>query len=480
MMANVRNRVRAVEASRMSKVVGAKDKSIGMARRSESVERYCLAYDLDLVAVAEDPDVSGGTDPFQRKGLGPWLTQRARDWDVLIAEDIERIGRSARHLTHLRDWAEDTGHRIIVLSPHLEWPVEPGDVASGLMWDMLGRMAQWELENITKRNRETREYLESHGKLARKAPYGYRIVGDRGDKSLEIDPVTGPILKEAADRYLAGETLEEIAEDFTARGLPSRNKPSKKYDGPRWSRGNKLGEYLRDPAICGRVQQGDHILRCPPIIPIAQHKKIVARLDSRAHSRGTKRDNVRMLSRILKCGYCQETLSPIVAGRPPKRYEYYYCRNRKCPRKPRLMIPRIATEAEVVWKIAELFKDEPVYETRIKPGMDYQDEIDGLILDLQALSPLAAEDPVRFKEESDAIIAQINHYRSLPTTEPEEIRVPIPGRYLADDFADADPETRQKILSRAGIRFVVTREGDDVNLQMVVLGAEKEPELASV
>jgi hypothetical protein len=118
---------------------------------------------------------------------------------VIIAQELDRVGRNARHLLHLRDWCEDScgecrgpdgkgeinpahRHRLIVLSPHMEWPAPDGDLGSGIMWDLLGRLAQYELEAITARNRETRAWLQANSKLAVKAPYGYQVTGARHDR----------------------------------------------------------------------------------------------------------------------------------------------------------------------------------------------------------------------------------------------------------------------------------------------------------
>jgi site-specific DNA recombinase len=461
-MTTVRSRIRAIEAARMSKLAGTRDQAIGLARRSDEVARYAGAYDYDLVGVAEDTDVSGSTDPFGRKGLGAWL-KRPGDFDVILATDLDRVGRNARHLTHLREWCEDTGHKLIILSPHLEWPPPDGDMASGIMWDLLGRLAQYELEAITKRNQETRQWLTRNGALAGKAPYGYRVAGERGRKTLEINPVTGPIVREAATRYLAGSTLEEIANDFNRRGLASRNKPTAKHPEPRWHP-RAVGKVLRGMTICGRLQQGDHVLRYEGIITVAEHRAIVARMDERAHRRGISSGNRAMLTSVLFCGYCRAPLYRINAN----GYFYYYDRNKECPRTPRLTLPVRAMNAKAGTKVIRILGDEPEMRTEVIAGKDYEDEIDQLKLDLAALDP---ESPV-WDERVSAIRAEIASLRSRPVEAPQEVRVPT-GRFIADVFADADDETSRGILMRAGIRFYATVGNDgDVSLKLAVDGVE--------
>jgi DNA invertase Pin-like site-specific DNA recombinase len=456
-MTDMRNRVRAVEASRMSKLVGPKDQAIGLMRRSENVQRYCDAYGLDLIDIAEDTDVSGSTDPFERKGLGSWLA-RPGDWDVIIATDLDRIGRNARHLTHLRDWCDDNGKRLIILSPHLEWPPDPDDVGSPIMWDLLGRLAEAELKAITKRNRDTRAWLQQNGRLAGKAPYGYRIVGPRSAKTLEIDPVTGPIVREAATRYLAGETLREIADDFNARGLPSRNKPTAKFPTPRWHP-RSVGRVLREATICGRLQQGDHTLKFPGIITVSEYRAILKRLDEHAHRRGIASGNKEMLTGILFCGYCGKGITPITAG---QGYRYYYDRNTNCPHSPRLTIPLKDANEAVSALVEKMLSRVPVYRTEITPGRDYEDEIDQLKLDYAAIDP--EDDPEG--ERAAAIRAEIARLRELPTVPPEEKQVPVPGEYVGAQFARKDTAGKRETLLRAGVKVYVTKTAEGWDFRM--------------
>lgn len=443
----------------MSKLAGPKDQAIGLQRRSEDVARYCAAYNLDLVGIAEDTDVSGSTDPFARKGLGSWLAHPG-NFDVIIATDLDRVGRSARHLAHLRDWCDDNGKRLIILSPHLEWPPEPGDIGSPIMWDLLGRLAQYELEAITKRNRETRAWLQRNGKLSVKAPFGYRIIGKRSAKTLEVHPITGPILKEAATRYLAGETLQEIADDFNARGLPSRNTPNEKHDGPRWHR-NKVGEYLRDTASYGRIKQGDYTLKFPGIITVAEHKAICERMDSRVHHRGVRSTNKEMLTGVLFCGYCGKGITPITAGRGA--YRYYYDRNTHCPQTPRLTVPLDEADIAVTVQFQEMFSRTPIYRSEIIPGHDYEDDIDQLKLDMAVLDPETDD----WDRQTAEIRAEIRRLRSLPVEAPREIKIPT-GEYVGEMFASLDTADKRKRLIGAGVRIYVTKNDTGFNFSMEV------------
>jgi site-specific DNA recombinase len=462
-------RPRAVEAQRISKLVGPRERSIGLQRRSEEVAQYASAYGLDLVGVAEDTDVSGSTDPFERPALGAWLG-RPGDFDVIIAQELDRVGRNARHLAHLRDWCDDNGKRLIILSPHLEWPAEETDVGSRIMWELLGILAEAELRSITIRNRETRAWLQANSKLAVKAPYGYCVAGQRSAKTLEIHSVTGPIVREAADRYLAGESLDEIADDFLARGLPSRNEP-RKGDVPHWY-GNTVGRYLKDEAIAGILRQGDYTMEIPAIITIAEHRAILARLAERTHHHGVRKNNREMLVTVLRCGYCGKGMQLNVAhGKNGQTWRHYYCGNARCPEKPRMMIPVMSANFTAMRAVIDLTKDTPVTRTEIIPGHDYEDEISRLKIRLSALDPELPDWDTRVGE----MRAEIARLRSLPVDPPREIEVPT-GEYVADKFAEMGNEGRRSLLLRSGIQFTVTKGADrDHWSAQMTMGQDRSP-----
>lgn len=468
-----RKRQRGLVVARMSKLRGDAAESIGLARRAEEVARWISAMDLDLVGRAEDTDVSGSTDPFGRPQLGKWLTDRAADFDVIVADDLDRIGRNARHLTHLRDWCDDTGHRMIVLHPHLEWPPESDDMASPIMWDLLGRLAEYELASITKRNRGTREWLTVNGYLVGRAMYGYRVTAGETRKgtlkTLEIDPVTGPVVRRMVDAYLAGESLDEIARWANAEAIPAPNEPTAKHPDPKWHP-HAVGRVIGSMSIAGRRDQtytdddgnkATRVIKYPGIISVAEHKAIVARLSTKAHRRGVKSGNKQMLTGSIFCGYCGTAMSPISTN----GYRYYYDRNKDCPAgSPRQMIPLMDANLAAMQAVLTLLKDQPVMRTEIIHGHDYEDEIDQLKLDLAALDAEADD----YLERVTVTQAEIKRLRSLPIEPPREIQVPT-GEFIADVFADADDDARRGMLVRTGVGFVATRKDDGgYDLRMTV------------
>jgi DNA invertase Pin-like site-specific DNA recombinase len=97
-----------------------------------------------VVATFIEAGVSGATSPWRRPGLGKWLTDPAliAQYDEIVASSLDSLSRSTRDLAELRVWAEEHNKRLRILSPSLVWPGEPGDFSTGIVWSVLGELAQ--------------------------------------------------------------------------------------------------------------------------------------------------------------------------------------------------------------------------------------------------------------------------------------------------------------------------------------------------
>lgn len=183
------------------------------------MQRYAAIHEHTVIATVADTDESGSVSPADRPGLGPWLTDPARlaRYDTLIATDLDRLGRSACDLTWLRDWAVGNGKRIIVLGPPLQWPPEPGAPAP-VIWDILERIAENEVQVIAKRSRQ-KMLVRENGAVVGKPPFGSRGVPDNGQIRLEPDPAAVAVVKDAIHRYLDGWSIIRICEWLDGQGV---------------------------------------------------------------------------------------------------------------------------------------------------------------------------------------------------------------------------------------------------------------------
>jgi len=442
-----------VQAARLSRL---KESATGIEKQDEQAKRYAEFLGDEIVASAIDTDISGSTDPWVRPELGKYLRDPS-EIDGIIAATLDRLGRNARYLNKLRYWAEDHGKTLIVVSPALRWPPPEGDMSSGV-WDVLGRLAEYELAAITKRNRETQDWLRRNHFLVGRPPYGYQIVEAGDHKRLEPDPDIAPIIQEMARRYLAGETLQHICDWLNEGEITSPT-------GKRWT-AKTLSQVLRRPSIIGRRSEqdpktreyGKTVLRSEPIISYSDFEAIDARMDARTNRKGISPANTQLLTGILRCGICGGVMYSIKSGRGSgtERRSYYYCRSRKgC--KNHILVDE--TDMQIEDEIIRQLSGKPVIRIITIPGNNHRDEIDQIRADIAELNP-SAED---YLTQVTAKHAELKRLESLPA-EPDRIKRVETGETYGDLWRTGSKSERHQLLIELGWRLYAVKAGDEITI----------------
>lgn len=258
--------LRVLGAVRLSRLT---DESTSPARQREAIEGWATVHAATVAAVVEDLDVSGAVSPWDRPGLGPYLSDPAlvASWDVLVVWKLDRLSRSALDTLHLLEWARENGKRVVSVADSLD-----SSSTMGQVWIQLSAIfAEVERTNIRERVLAARRYLRSVGRwTGGHAPYGYRPVQVDGGYRLEHDPDTYPIVREMAQRVVEGESITSIARDFTARGVPT---PRSADDRSRWSSDprawspSSIRAILRSPAVRGWTRHRGQIVLGPDGLP---------------------------------------------------------------------------------------------------------------------------------------------------------------------------------------------------------------------
>jgi site-specific DNA recombinase len=89
------------------------DASTSLERQMDKIQTYARLGDHELVSISEaeyDLDVSGAVSPWERPGLGPWLTDdRLGMWDAICVAKLDRLTRSLIDFVTLMAWLEARG-----------------------------------------------------------------------------------------------------------------------------------------------------------------------------------------------------------------------------------------------------------------------------------------------------------------------------------------------------------------------------------
>jgi DNA invertase Pin-like site-specific DNA recombinase len=367
-------------------------------------------------------------------------------YDGILVSKIDRLTR--KEDWDIRQWAEQHGKKILVVSPELEWPPPSGEAgtATRMIWDSLMNLARGEWENTSTRYLRMQRALRDQAFFVGKPPYGYHIVQVDGTdhKTLAPDPVTSAIVRGMARRYLEGQSLSQICEWLNVSSIPVPQ-PSNAKPGKGWS-ATAVSRILRNQAIVGRVQtNGKTVLRVEPLVSIEDFRRIESTMKGRA-TRGAQQQTTAMMTGLLFChnGHPMYRLQGRKIPSVPDGL-YYYCR--ECPKGERLLVPLVKVNQAVNDSIMDK-GDEPHFITEVTPGDDWAEEIDQVKHDISDLDPEADEYDTRLRTLRD----ELKRLRSLPSRPAKTERNPD-GKTIGEFWESQDTAGKRQHLLGEGARY---------------------------
>lgn len=221
----------------------------------------------------------------------------------IIVWHTDRLYRRVRDLVELVELAEQ--HALKILT------VKAGDLdlnnpAGRMLAQMLGAAARYEVEQKGARQiaANVQRANAGHWQFSNR-PYGY----ERIDGKVQIVEHEAAILREAYDRYLAGETYYAIMSDFNARAVAT-------IGGKPWTI-TQLRERLKNPAYAGiRTYKGDVVAQgdWEPVISAETWERFNTTKTRRKTRHDWSNKTKYLMSGLAVCGVC--------SGRMMARPEY--------------------------------------------------------------------------------------------------------------------------------------------------------------
>jgi DNA invertase Pin-like site-specific DNA recombinase len=280
---------------------------LGVDRQRKDCEALIAGRGWDVAGVYTDNDISaytGKVRPAYRRLLGDI---RSGDVDAVVAWHPDRLHRTPRELEEFITIVEKAGTRVeSVTAGSIDLSTPSGRAVART----LGAWARFESEHKAER------IVRKHAELAEAGVpvlggtrcFGYRRVDGPNGKPLkpgrlEIVPSEATLIRDAAQRILAGDSIRGIAADWNRCGIATTT-------GGRW-RPSSLRRLLLSARIAGIrdlhgvVSEGTW----PAIIDRMTHDRLRSLLrDGRRRSSlaGTARRY--LLAGMLRCSVCGHVL----------------------------------------------------------------------------------------------------------------------------------------------------------------------------
>jgi DNA invertase Pin-like site-specific DNA recombinase len=432
------------------------EESTSIERQREVIQQWADLHKHSVVGWATDVDVSGSVDPFDTPQLGDWLDNRAPEFDVIACWKLDRLGRNAIRLNHLFAWCLEHDKTVVSCSESIDL----GTPVGRLIANVIGFLAEGELEAIRERQRSSKAKLRELGRWSGgKVPYGYTAVPlEGGGWSLEVDPKAKAVLRRIVDEFLAGRPLAHIAEGLNRDGVP----PSEVYRGR--SSGNSwhvssIRNKLRSKSLLGYVHHqgetvrddaGAPVVYAEPLISLDEWNRVQSVLDSNKSRRTGAKPTKGLLTGLLVCYFCDEPMYFQPSKARGKLYRYYQCASRK-----HTAISADDLEALIEQEFLEAFGDTAVRERVLVPGDSHEAELREAVTAFDELSAAAGRmtsvtAKQRLQKQLAALDAKIASLESAPVSEAHyEYRET--GETYRQVWEKLESEGKAAQLARAGI-----------------------------
>ncbi|WP_370867943.1 recombinase family protein [Phenylobacterium sp.] len=171
--------------------------------------RHAQAKGWTVTALFQDAAISGAAMANRPGLLDAIAAAEAREFDILLVEDEDRLARNLEHLAHIAGRLEDAGVMIATLTT---------DHVQDLHVAFKGLQASMFLKNLAQKTRRGMASNAEKGLATGSRLYGYRTAPGG---VVEIVEDQAEIIREIFALYGKGATGREIADQLNRRGVPS-------------------------------------------------------------------------------------------------------------------------------------------------------------------------------------------------------------------------------------------------------------------
>ena len=246
----------------------------------------------------------------------------------ILVWKFSRFTRKREHAVAFKSMLRRKGVRVVSITEHAD------DSPTGkLMEAIIESVDEFYSENLAQEVvRGMREAASRGFFLGSISPFGYKRVkvsdGAKERPTLEVDPVTAPVVKEIFESSLSGNGLKEICKTLNGRGITNRGK--------RWNKGGLhyllTNEAYTGTAVWGRTSKGQKAtdpVRVEGAWPALVSRELFDAAQQAMRDRAPKVQRPArvgskfLLSGLLKCGVCGRPYSG--QGAKSGQFAYYVC-----------------------------------------------------------------------------------------------------------------------------------------------------------
>ena len=278
---------------------------------------FCQRHGITISEIYADRATSASKDIEKRTEFLRMIKDSEKHpWDAVIVYKLDRFARNRYDSANYKFRLKKNGVQLISATENIS-----NDPEGIILESVLEGMAEfYSAELGQKINRGLRESAYKNQYIGGTVPLGYKIV----DKKFVIDEEKAPYVREAFQRFIAGETVASICRSFNARGI--RTVKNAKFGR------SSFVKMFRNEKYIGNYQFHDYKSNCiPPIIDMETWEKAQMKLSDPKPSGTFKAKHIYLLSQKVICGKCGSKMTAGKNSGNDRKYEYryYMCAGKK-------------------------------------------------------------------------------------------------------------------------------------------------------
>jgi DNA invertase Pin-like site-specific DNA recombinase len=306
------------------------DEREGVDRQRQDTAILCEVEGWQVAKVYTDNDRSASSGKDRERWNELLADIKAGKIDAIAAWDQDRGWRMMHELEDLRRFFDGLG-REIKLATTGQGKIDLYSPTGVMMAQIKTAVSEHEIAMMKVRQRRAQRQRAERGKPKWRRAFGYLpYTGDKKDDDgkRQIDPVTGPLVKEAYRQILSGASMFDICKLFNEKGAYGLH-------GKPWTR-STVSLFLRDPrnaalrSYRGQLvtgEDGDTKASWEPLVDAKTWHAVQDKINAPARKPGKKSVRQHLLTGVLRCGHesCGGTLSGYKTAKGIGAYRCRHC-----------------------------------------------------------------------------------------------------------------------------------------------------------
>ncbi|WP_054692511.1 recombinase family protein [Syntrophomonas palmitatica] len=338
----------------------------------EAQKEACInkAKEMGATSILEFADEGETGKTLDRPGLEA-LRQAIADGliDCVVILDPDRFSRKLSHQLLLTEEFEKAGVELVFIN--FEWVDSP---EGRLFYSIRGAISEYEREKITERMKRGQVQKAKQGRPPI-GVYHYGYDYDPTTETISINEREAKIVKYIYNSLIQGITPAAIAINLTN----DSNVPTKK--GKSFWHRQVVRQILMNPSYKGEWHYKDYIIPVPIIIEPELWEKAQKILQESLRTWNHKTKRQYLLSGLLVCSDCGQTMGGIYAKHWGRYYRGYTCRKSPSTSRftgcyPQKIINAESLEKNVWEKFKNLFMNPDTLLEEVRKNLPKQNELE--------------------------------------------------------------------------------------------------------